>query len=464
LILLTGATGYVGGRLLQELEARAAHVRCLVRDPALLTESSSGSAEFVQGDLLDASTLDSALEGVESAFYLVRTTRVDYEELERRAARNFAEAARRKGLRRIVHLGRAEVGEILRSTGVPVLELRPSIVLGSGSLPFETVRALVERLPFMLTPTWVDAELQPLAERDLILYLLEALDVPLEESRTVQLGGAERGSIRDLMREYGRQRGYPRRMLALPIATRALSSLFLGFVTPFRVRDARRMIDRILRTAAARDTDGADKLFSVRPVGIRRAIEDVLAREEREPLDAEAHAVPAPRRPPITGVRIGNHLVDSRSMHVDACPEEAFAPIMRIGGATGWYSCDGLWKLRGKMDVLIGGKGLSSGRADAEVLRVGDALDWWRVEAIEEGRLLLLTGELKLPGRGWLQFEVVSEGDGARVRQTAVFDPHGLAGLAYWYLICPLHALIFGRMLAGIVAAAERADGACEAV
>ncbi len=476
LILLTGVTGYVGGRLRAKLEARGLALRCMVRNPATAAVSASARTEVVAGDVLDPAALDAALRGVDTAFYMIHSMAAgaDFARVDRRAAENFASAARRAGVRRIVYLGglgvgddlsphlrsRHEVGEILRSSGVPVIELRASIVIGSGSLSFEMVRALVERLPVMITPRWVEVEAQPIAIEDLLVYLSEAVDVPLAESRIVEVGGADRVSYGDLMREYARQRGLSRAMIKVPVLTPRLSSLWLGLVTPLYARVGRALVESIKHSTVVEDPAAAEELFDVRPAGMARAIADALEHEEREPLDVDALTTTVPERAPRAGVRVGNRMVDSRSVRVAAPPARAFAAIARIGGATGWYAHDRLWKLRGWMDKLIGGPGLSLRRRDPETLRIGDHVDCWRVEALDEGRRLLLKAEMKLPGRGRLEFEVLPEGEGARIRQTAVFDPLGLFGLAYWYAVCPFHALVFDGMLKGIAAAAEREEPA----
>ena len=472
-ILLTGATGYVGGRLRRRLEASGLPLRCLVRRPSQLDRRVSPPTEIVEGDLLDPDTLAPALEGVHTAFYLVHSmgSDRDFEERDRSAARNFADAARRAGVERIIYLGglahgedlsphlrsRLEVGDVLRESGIPVLELRASIVLGSGSLSFEMIRALVERLPVMITPRWVDVEAQPIAIEDLLAYLVSALDVPLEESRVFEIGGTDRVSYGDLMREYARQRGLRRLMIRVPVLTPRLSSLWLGFVTPLYARVGRKLVESIKHPTVVRD-DAALGSFPVRPSGIRDAIAAAIRNEELDIAESrwfDAISSGGEARS-WAGVRFGNRLVDSRSATVDVSPEASFAPIRRIGGETGWYACDWLWRLRGFLDLLFGGVGVRRGRPSTDELHVGDALDFWRVEAYEPDRLLRLRAEMKLPGRAWLQFEVQpAEGGGSTIRQTALYDPVGFSGLIYWYAVCPLHNLVFGRMLENIARSAE---------
>ncbi len=471
LILITGATGYVGGRLLKRLEKSGRRLRCLARRPEVLAPRAGVATEVVAGDVLDPASLEQALAGVECAYYLIHSmgSKADFEAQDRDAARHFAEAARRAGVRRIVYLGglghgddlsphlrsRHEVGEVLRQSGVPVLELRASIVLGSGSLSFEMIRALVERLPVMITPRWVAVEAQPIAIDDLLDYLIEALDLPLAASRVFEIGGSDRVSYGDLMREYALQRGLRRTMIRVPILSPHLSSLWLGLVTPLYARVGRKLVESIKHTTVVRDPSALEA-FSVRPRSMREAIAAAVRNEEREIAESRWYdaASSAGEIRSLADARFGNRLVDSRECLVAVTPAQAFEPIRRIGGECGWYAYGGLWRLRGFLDLLAGGVGVRRGRSDPHELRVGDALDFWRVEAYEPGRLLRLRAEMKLPGRAWLQFEVEPRETGAVIRQTALFDPVGLAGLAYWYSIYPLHRMVFAGMLAGIARAA----------
>ncbi|HET8799348.1 MAG TPA: DUF2867 domain-containing protein, partial [Thermoanaerobaculia bacterium] len=437
-ILVTGATGYVGGRLRRRLEADGRRVRCLARRPAELASRVGETTEVVRGDVLDAESLGPALAGVESAYYLIHSmgSGSDFEEQDRIAARNFASAARRAGVRRILYLGglghgeelsphlrsRHEVGEILRESGVPVVELRASIVIGSGSLSFELIRALVERLPIMITPRWVEVEAQPIAIDDLLAYLVAALDVPLTESRVFEIGGADRVSYGDIMREYARQRGLRRAMIRVPVLTPRLSSLWLGLVTPVYARVGRKLIESIKHASIVRDSS-ALRVFPVKPRGIGEAIAAAIANENREIAESRWYDAfsSAGESRDWTGVHFGNRLVDSRERHVDVGPEEAFAPIRRIGGETGWYAYDWLWRLRGFLDLLAGGVGVRRGRPQPDAVHVGDALDFWRVEAIEVGRLLRLRAEMKVPGEAWLQLVATPIADGRTLLQQTAF-------------------------------------------
>jgi uncharacterized protein YbjT (DUF2867 family) len=475
LVLLTGATGYVGGRLLPLLVEDGWRVRCLARRPEHLRPRVPPGVEVVQGDLLDAASLSAAMSGVQAAFYLVHSMGAtgDFETQDRLAADNFAAAARAAGVQRIIYLGglgedqpelsahlrsRHEVGQRLRAHGVPVIEFRASIIIGSGSLSFEMIRALVERLPVMLTPRWVNVAAQPIAIGDVLAYLRAALTLPTSGHVIFEIGGPDRVSYGDLMREYARQRGLRRLMIPVPFLTPRLSSLWLGLVTPLFARIGRKLIDSIRHPTIVRD-DAAAKTFSIRPIGASEAIALALRNEDSHFVqtrwsDALSATAGAPRQ--WGGTRFGNRLVDSRSVRVAASPARVFAAVERIGGQTGWYYANWLWTLRGWLDLLVGGVGMRRGRRDPARLEVGDVVDCWRVEAIERGRRLRLQAEMKLPGRAWLDFEVQPEGEHARLIQTASFDPVGLWGLAYWYAVWPLHQLVFAGMLRGLARSAEQ--------
>jgi len=471
-ILVTGATGYVGGRLLRELERAGRPVRCLARRPEHLRSRVGPGTQVVRGDVLDGSSLAEAMKGVGTAFYLVHSmgSSGSFEEEDRKAATLFASAASRAGVRRIIYLGglgepdaslsdhlrsRQEVGRILAGAGVEVIEFRASIVIGSGSLSFEMIRSLTERLPIMITPRWVSIPAQPIAIGDLISYLTAALDLPPGPSRVFEIGGRERVSYGELMKEYARQRRLRRLMIPVPVLTPRLSSLWLGLVTPLYARIGRKLVDS-MRFPTVVEDPSALEVFPLRPAGYREAITAALWREDDRMArtrwsDALSSMGPAAG---WGGVRFGSRLVDSRSVHVAVTPAAAFAPIRRIGGSTGWYYGNWLWRLRGWIDLVAGGAGMRRGRADEDLLCVGDTLDCWRVEAFEPDRRLLLASEMKLPGRAWLEFAVEPAGDGATIRQTALFDPVGLGGLAYWYGIWPVHRLVFAGMLHGIARAA----------
>jgi uncharacterized protein YbjT (DUF2867 family) len=475
LILLTGATGYIGGRLLRLLEERGERVRCLARRPEALEGRVAPATEVVRGDLQDPDSLSGALAGVTTAYYLVHMlgAQGDFEALERETAQHFAEAARKTGVQRVIYLGglsqapetsshmrsRHAVGDILRDAGLQVIEFQASVIIGSGSLSFELVRALVQRLPIMITPRWVSVKAQPLAIADVLAYLLAALDLDVGENRTYEIGGPDQMSYLDLMRAYGRIRGLRRHVLRVPVLTPWLSSLWLDLVTPLYARVGRRLIDSITAPSVVKDPRALQD-FDIRPMGVDAAIRQALANEDREMAEthwADALSTVGTRR--YGGVRYGNRLVDSRSVTSTASPKQAFAAVRRIGGGTGWYYGRWLWELRGLLDRAVGGVGMRRGRRDPEHLRAGDVVDFWRVEAFEEGCRLRLAAEMRLPGRAWLEFEVKPDAKGSRVYQTAIFDPLGWLGLAYWYALYPAHVFVFRGMLRNLVRQAEKEMG-----
>lgn len=477
LILLTGASGYVGGRLLRELEKGPYRIRCMARRPEYLESWIRASTEVVQGDVFDTSSLAGAMEGVDTAFYMVHSLAGtgSFQENDRIAADNFGSAAKQAGVRKIIYLGglgrepglsdhlasRQEVGKILRSSGVPTIELRASIIIGSGSLSFEMVRALVQKLPVMTTPRWVRMQAQPIAIEDVLRYLMAALHHEVSQSVVYEIGGAQRVSYEGIMREYARARGLKRLIIPLPILSPGLSSLWLALVTPLYFRVGRRLIEGVKNPTVVHD-DTARKVFGVEPMGIAEAVRRALDTEDRElantrwndALDArslERH---------WGGVPFGTRLVDSREIEIPCPPDQVFLPIQCIGyGKRRWYRYNWLWNLRGFIDKLLGGVGSRREPRYPYCLLPGDVVGFWRVEAMEPNRLLRLHAEMKLPGRAWLQFEVTGGAERSVLRSTAIFDPVGAWGLLYWYLMYPLHIPIFKGMLRGIARDACGADG-----
>lgn len=466
-ILLTGGSGYVGGRLLPLLEATGRPLRCLARRPEHLSGRVLESTQLVQADVLDPDSLPAALEDVHTAYYLIHSMGdgAGFEEKERRGATNFADAAAEAGVSRIIYLGglghgddlsahlrsRQEVGRILRESEVPTVEFRASVVIGSGSLSFEMVRALTEKLPVMITPKWAWAEAQPIGIEDLLDYLMAALEVPVRGSVVYEIGGSERLPYAGIMKEYARQRGLQRLLIPVPVLTPRLSSLWLGLVTPVYARVGRKLIDGLRNPTFVRDPRALDD-FDVRPHSASEAIARALVNEDQEIAATRwSDAFSSTGEPEGWGGRkVRSRIVDSRTVHVAVPPSHAFTPIRRIGGKTGWYFGNWLWGLRGFLDLLVGGVGSRRGRRDPDSLAPGDTLDFWRVEDFEPDRMLRLRAEMRVPGRAWLQFEVEREDDGSCIRQTAIFDPSGLFGLAYWYLLYPLHVVVFRGMLKGI--------------
>jgi len=473
-ILLTGATGYVGGVLLTELEREGHRVRCLARRPGKLAGKTAPDTEIMAGDASDPDDLARACAGIDTAYWLVHSMEsgVDFERADRLAAERFAVAAKAAGVRRLIYLGglgaeddqlsahlrsRHEVGAILRASGLDVVEFRASIIVGAGSFSFDLVRTLVERLPVMICPAWLATPTQPIAITDVVAYLAAAVSLPPGPPRIFEIGGPDKVSYGAIMQEYARQRGLSRLMIPVPVLTPRLSSLWLKLVTPRYSKVGRKLIDG-LKNPTVVTSDAALREFAIRPRNLATAVGEATEQEDAAFAGKRwadlADAEELPRR--YGGAHQGTRLVDHRHQVISVSPERAFAAIERIGGTNGWYAANWLWTLRGWLDQLIGGPGMARGRRDPDRLRTGDTLDCWRVEICEPPRRLRLAAEMKLPGRGWLEFEVVPRDGDVTIHQTAVFDPRGLGGLAYWYAIWPLHELVFRRMLAGIARHAVR--------
>jgi uncharacterized protein YbjT (DUF2867 family) len=429
------------------------------------------------GDVFDVPSLKAAFEGVETAFYFVHSMadKLDFESQDRIAAENFAKAATEAGVRRVIYLGglgapdeklskhlrsRHETGDLLRAHHEQVIEFRASIVIGSGSLSFEMIRALVERLPVMICPRWVRIEAQPIAVEDLLDYLVASLSLEPGKSQVYEIGGPDQVSYGTIMQEYARQRRLTRWMIPVPLLTPFLSSLWLGLVTPLYARVGRKLVES-LRNPTLVSNNLAETVFSVRPRSVREAIGRALVNEDREFAETRwSDALSsAGKAQSWGGGRYGSRIVDSRTITVTVSPEQAFLPIRRIGGRTGWYYGNWLWSVRGFIDLLIGGVGIRRGRRDPDNLSVGDPLDFWRVDVYQPNQLLRLQAEMKLPGRAWLEFEVTPCEHGSTIRQTAIFDPLGLAGLLYWYGIYPLHQFVFAGMLRNLARVAEISSG-----
>ncbi len=469
-ILVTGATGYIGGRLIPRLLQRGHRIRVLVRDPRRVTGRPwAGDVEVLGGDLLDPAALHRACDGIDAAFYLVHSlhTGADYARLDRRAAENFTTAAASipltiylggllpAGDRVSAHLrSRAEVGAILRDT-LPVTEFRAGPIIGSGSASFEMVRYLTERLPVMIAPRWIDNQVQPVAVRDILAYLLAALEHPPLGIIEV---GAPSLTFRDMMLEYAAVRGLRRRIYPVPVLAPWLASRWVGLVTPVSNRLAGPLVDGILLPVVGDTSRAAREFPTIEPIPYTRAVE--LALQKIDAGIVETRWTGSLSESPAAELVDWEGTVrEIRTCNVAAPPEHVHQTYCSLGGERGWLVWTWAWTVRGWIDKLLGGPGLRRGRRHPVELLPGEALDFWRVEAVETGRLLRLRAEMKVPGRAWLQWEAIADGNGTRLVQTAIFQPDGLGGFLYWYGIYPLHSLIFSHLICAIARAATTNHG-----
>ena len=477
LVLVTGATGYIGGRLVPRLLEAGYRVRCLVRDARRLQGRTwSEQVEVVEGDATRPETLPAALAGVTAAYFFIHSLSdtANYRERDMAVARSFSQAAKAAGVARIIYLGglgdpaadlsthlrsRQETGAALAEAGVPVTEFRAAIVVGSGSLSFEMIRHLTERLPVMICPRWVFTRIQPIAIRDVLSYLVAALGTPESAGRVIEIGGADVVSYGDMMQGYARARGLRRWLIPVPVLTPHLSAHWVNWMTPVNAGIVYPLIEGLRNEVVVRD-DTARRIFpDITPMGYDAALHMALANLEAGQVETTWADSLISSCGDVRPVELSSDegMQIERRQHLVAAPaEDVYAVFTGIGGDRGWFYADWLWRLRGVADRLVGGPGFRRGRRHPDEARVGDALDFWRVEAVEPGRLLRLRAEMKLPGKAWLQFEALPRGAGQTLlTQTAFVAPKGLSGLAYWYGLYPFHGAIFGNMPRAI---AERAE------
>ncbi|MDG2148128.1 MAG: SDR family oxidoreductase [Planctomycetota bacterium] len=469
-VLVTGATGYIGGRLVPRLLKAGERVRCFVRSPKKLANRpwfGHPALEIVEGDVANSEALTAALKGCDVAYYLVHSmvsSGPSYRLRDRELATLFAKASADAEIERIIYLGglgetgpelsahlssRREVEELLAEGPVPVTVLRAAMIVGSGSASFEILRYLVERLPVMVTPLWVRTPCQPIAVRDVLHYLVACLREPATVGRTLDIGGPDIVTYEDFMRLVTEVRGLRKRLvLPVPLLTPRLSSLWIHLVTPLSHLIARPLAEGLKNPVICRE-DEAARLMPTKLLGAREAVQEAFAHTERHEVESSwSDSGPMPGDPDWAG---GHAYVDEWSITIRAPAKDVFAAVCRIGGGHGYYAADFLWKLRGAMDRLVGGPGLRRGRKDPERVAYGEALDFWRVTLHEPPRRIALRAEMKVPGEALLEFDIDDLKDGqVRLTQRASFLPKGLSGLLYWWAVKPLHGIVFRGMLQGI--------------
>ncbi|HEU4757222.1 MAG TPA: SDR family oxidoreductase [Agromyces sp.] len=482
-ILVTGATGYIGGRLVPRLIDAGHDVRVIARRPERLRDVPwSSDVDVVEGDLTDAAAVDRATRDVDVVYYLVHSMggRGSFEDVESRIARNVATSAKANGVGRIVYLGglhpddatlsrhlrsRVRVGEILIASGVPTIVLQAGVIIGSGSTSFEMIRHLTEVLPYMPAPRWVRNFIQPIAVRDVLHYLMRAAEVPPEVSGAFDIGGPDVLRYGQLMNGYALEAGLRQRPIAaLPVLTPWLAGQWVNLVTPIPRRLAVPIIESLQFDCVMRD-HAIDAVIPPPPeglVGYRRSVRLALEKErlgEVETSWRNAEVAGAPSNPLPSDPDWSGHTVyvDRRERPADASVDALWSVIEGVGGENGWYSFPLAWAIRGWIDKLFGGVGLRRGRRDPDTLHPGDAVDFWRVEAIERPSFLRLRAEMRVPGRAWLEMSAEPAGAGSTYRQRAVFFPKGLAGRLYWWSVLPFHGVVFAGMANRITAEAEAA-------
>ncbi|MBN1665962.1 MAG: SDR family oxidoreductase [Anaerolineales bacterium] len=475
-ILVTGVTGYIGGRLVPRLLEKGYAVRCMVRDPERLKGRSwQGQVEIIQGDVFDSDSLKKALVGINTAYYLIHSMGggQNFHQRDLIAARNFGSAARACGVKNIIYLGglgdpnsdlsehlrsRQQTGQALGEAGVAVTEFRAAIIVGSGSLSFEMIRYLTERVPIMICPRWVFTRAQPISIHNVLDYLVAALEQPVSHGQIIEIGGQDVLTYGDMMTGYAQVRGLRRWLISVPVLTPRLSSYWVHLVTPIPADISAPLIEGLRNEVIVRITTAQELFPQIQPMDYQTAVRDALDKlltGQVETAWSDALVTTQGELPPVILETKEGMVLEKRQLQIAAPPAEVFRSFSSLGGETGWLYMNWAWELRGLIDRLIGGVGMRRGRRDQQKVRVGDAIDFWRVEAVEEDHLLRLRAEMKVPGLAWLEFMVEPHpAASAWLSQTAIFAPKGLFGWLYWYALYPIHGLIFSGMIQRIAARA----------
>lgn len=470
-VLLIGATGYVGGRLAPHLLSQGYTVRCLSRDPRKVAGRSwAHAAELYSGDVLNSDELEPALTDVDVVYHLAHSMAAGanrFEDLDRTIAHNLGAAAERVGVRQIVYLGglgedsgdlsphlrsRHEVGDILREYQTPVTEFRAAVIVGSGSLSFEMIHHLVNKLPVMICPRWVYTRTQPIAIGDVLAYLAAALNRHTNKHVIYDIGGPDVLSYGDMMRTVARILNLKRALLQVPLLTPRLSSYWVNLVTPIQRHVARALIESLRHETICRDARARDT-FSVAPTSFETAVTNALGRHAAH--EAPTRWTDATATIPGPQIDTSHLLTDVRTVESEVPPQTLFTQVQSLGGDNGWAYAGWLWRLRGWLDKQLGGVGLRRGRRHPTRLAVGDTLDFWRVAELEPDRRLKLRAEMRVWGDAWLEFAVEPTTSGSRLTQTASYYPRGLWGHIYWWTLTPVHALVFRGLARAIVSRAE---------
>ncbi|MGH1362780.1 MAG: SDR family oxidoreductase [Calditrichia bacterium] len=468
-ILVTGATGYIGGRLVPKLLELGYKVRCLVRDASRLQGRPwQSEVQIVTGDVLQPESLDAAMKHVSVAYYLIHSlgSGDDFHHRDMTAATNFSAASATAGVQRIIYLGglakedaelsehlqsRQQTGNALRKAGVPVTEFRAGVIVGSGSLSFEMIRYLTERVPVMVCPRWVYTRAQPIGVRDVLDYLTATLTVDESVGQTIEIGEPDVITYGEMMTTYAEVRGLRRWLVPVPVLTPYLSSHWVNLVTPIPGAIARPLIEGLRNENVVSDYSAQEIFPDIKPASYKVSVERALARLEAADIESawsDALITSQGDIPPVVFTTQEGLVLEHRQRVVETTKANAFRIFTGIGGKRGWLYMDWAWKIRGFLDRMIGGVGLRRGRRDPDELRVGDALDFWRVEAVEPDKLLRLRAEMMVPGKAWLQYQVQDhKNDNVLLLQTAFFAPKGLFGFVYWYALYPIHGLIFSGMI-----------------